>query len=146
MAYFNHVYNTDRRVYPTPFHQTLINTDTKFCMDLMTIFDGDLKTFVLNSPVIWTSRYSRECPSNYFEVFNQFMKATYLLLDPRSLKLSRKETVVGVFPQNIDRMKREKWKIELPLSSGFPLFSNHNIPGFFKEFDAIFQVYFCIGS
>ena len=30
--------------------------------------------------------------------------------------------------------------------AGFPLFRNHKIPGFFKEFDAIFQVYFCIGS
>ena len=30
--------------------------------------------------------------------------------------------------------------------TGFPLFRNHKIPGFFKEFDAIFQVYFCIGS
>ena len=32
------------------------------------------------------------------------------------------------------------------LITGFPLFRNHKIPGFFKEFDTIFQVYFCIGS
>ena len=31
-------------------------------------------------------------------------------------------------------------------NTGFPLFRNHKIPGFFKEFNAIFQVYFCIGS
>ena len=37
-------------------------------------------------------------------------------------------------------------KIPIKVVAGFPLFHNSKIPGFFKEFDAIFQVYFCIGS
>ena len=116
VAYFNHVYNTDRQVHPTPFHQALINTDTKFYEDVMAKLDADLKTFVLNSPVIWTTKDSSECPSTYFGIFSQFIKTTYLLLDPGALKLARKETTAEVSSENTDCMNREKWKIELPLS------------------------------
>ena len=48
---------------------------------------------------------------------------------------------------DLPKVGEEERKIQtVNPNTGFPLFRNHKIPGFFQDFDAIFQVYFCIGS
>ena len=109
VAYFKNVYNKNRVMYPTPFHQALINNDTQIYEDVIDKLHDDLKAFVLNSPLTWDQR---DYPSSYFQMLSHFTEATH----QNSKKLIRRGTVPELFAENTDCMNQKKWRVELPLS------------------------------